>query len=719
LWIGSVTASLLLVIAASWLFFGTYDVGLYATAEDGGYAIIAQVRPKHRVPIASQDLLGSGEILPTRETAPKPTPTPTPEISPGTREIPLAPAPTAEMRSVDYLAEARVLLEAAKMGRDERVAYSALETLAKADRGPATVDNQARILESQIYYLLDTLHGTTYLEEGSPVRWRLLDPEGQLLTNPLDFTLHGGYLYVIDSGTLYQGSLADLRPTEGSLRLSRILTPTATVGGYPVKEIVAVEGMNTSDSVFVLDKSNDLYRYVVSSGTWILEQLPTSANDDLAPHYINLSSFADRLYALDTALNQIWRHPAGDLGARYLPGTLPWLVGPGEPDVSSARDLAIDGRVYVVLRDGTVVVFAPAEQARFHLPTSNGRSHVVDAEQASIRPSAIWVKTKGEGPLYIADPGQRRVLALSREDGGFLHQWMAPQNRDFSGIRAIAEVDRWLLILAGSNLYAVTIGIPDTTSLTGELPTWRTIPDSDGADLYPDEMAPNDPRLVQALARYQFKMPIRGALLPDRDAVYPGACRPYRYGVHEGLDIYEKDVGASVDVGSPVYASAAGTVMRADLDYHEMTLEAANALLKDAKQRHITPSDTLDRLGGVQVWLDHGHGVVTKYMHLLQAAEGITISQRVEAGQLIGYVGLTGTTDGIMGNIQFPHLHFEISVGGQSQYYLGQWLSIEDTRRIFERIFGVAVRPAYLEFRRESSPTRERHIPPAKEQLIQ
>jgi len=611
------------------------------------------------------------------------------------------------------------MLEAAKMGRDERMAHDALETLAKIDRSLAVVDSQARALESQIYYMLDILHGTTYLGEGNSVRWHLLDSKGQLLTNPLDFTVHGGYLFVVDSGTLYQGALADLRSSEESLRLSLILTPTATVGGYPVKEIVAVEGMNTSGSVFVLDKSNDLYRYVVDRGSWALEQLPTSVNDDLAPHYINLSSFADRLYALDTALNQIWRYPAGNLGARYLPGTLPWLVKPGEPDVSSARDLTIDGRVHVLLRDGAIVVFAPDQQARFDLSTANGRTHVVGADSSSIRPSAIWVDARGQGPLYVADPGQRRVVALNRENGGFVRQWMAPQNPDFSAIHAIAEVDRWLLILAGSNLYAITIGIPDTASLTGELPNWQTIAEDDWADLYPDDIAPNDPRLPQALARYQFKMPIRGALLPDRDAVYPGACRPYRYGVHEGLDIYEKDVGATVEVGSPVYASAAGTIIRADLDYQQMTMEEAEALLKEAKLLHMTPSDTLDRLGGVQVWLDHGHGVVTKYMHLSRVAEGITITQRVEAGQLIGYVGLTGTTDEIMGNTEFPHLHFEISLGNDQQHYLGQWLSIEDTRRVFERIFGVAVRPAYLEFRRESSPARERHIPPIKEQLIQ
>jgi len=252
----SISACLLLVVAASWLFFGTYDLGVRLTAEDGGYVVVAQVKPKLQASKVTQAQFVPSEILPTRQVAPTSTSTVIPRIGTETPEVPLVPTPITGATPVDYLAKARDMLEAAKMGRDERMAHDALETLAKIDRSLAVVDSQARALESQIYYMLDILHGTTYLGEGNSVRWHLLDSKGQLLTNPLDFTVHGGYLFVVDSGTLYQGALADLRSSEESLRLSLILTPTATVGGYPVKEIVAVEGMNTSGAVFVLDKSN-------------------------------------------------------------------------------------------------------------------------------------------------------------------------------------------------------------------------------------------------------------------------------------------------------------------------------------------------------------------------------------------------------------------------------------------------------------------------------
>ncbi|WP_321876356.1 M23 family metallopeptidase [Paraburkholderia bannensis] len=87
---------------------------------------------------------------------------------------------------------------------------------------------------------------------------------------------------------------------------------------------------------------------------------------------------------------------------------------------------------------------------------------------------------------------------------------------------------------------------------------------------------------------------------------------------HEGVDL-------TAPVGTPIYAAAQGT------------LELAAS----------------GRGYGKLVVLRHDDGYSTRYAHLASWAKGLRYGQRVEQGQVIGYVGRTGTTTG-------PHLHFEV-----------------------------------------------------------
>ena len=90
--------------------------------------------------------------------------------------------------------------------------------------------------------------------------------------------------------------------------------------------------------------------------------------------------------------------------------------------------------------------------------------------------------------------------------------------------------------------------------------------------------------------------------------------------MHNGIDI-------SAPVGTPVGASAAGTVVAAgDQGAY-----------------------------GLTVIIDHGDGFATLYAHL--SAISVSSGQRVARGSVLGAVGTTGNSTG-------PHLHFEIRYGG-------------------------------------------------------
>lgn len=90
---------------------------------------------------------------------------------------------------------------------------------------------------------------------------------------------------------------------------------------------------------------------------------------------------------------------------------------------------------------------------------------------------------------------------------------------------------------------------------------------------------------------------------------------------HEGLDI-------SADKGSPVFATANGTV----------TTAASSGAY------------------GNLIVLDHGYGLETRYGHL--SAFRVKAGQQVQRGEQIGLVGMTGRATS-------PHLHYEVRVNGR------------------------------------------------------
>ncbi len=94
---------------------------------------------------------------------------------------------------------------------------------------------------------------------------------------------------------------------------------------------------------------------------------------------------------------------------------------------------------------------------------------------------------------------------------------------------------------------------------------------------------------------------------------------------HEGTDIFAKK-------GTPIYAVVSGRITRQ---------------IKNFK----------GSLGGNQMWLTAPDGTYYFYAHLTAFAHGVGAGSPVHAGDVIGYVGSTGSAS-------VTHLHFEVHPGG-------------------------------------------------------
>lgn len=165
-------------------------------------------------------------------------------------------------------------------------------------------------------------------------------------------------------------------------------------------------------------------------------------------------------------------------------------------------------------------------------------------------------------------------------------------------------------------------------------------------------------------------IPIDGGEIPTAPELLPDSPREYRAGWHEGIDF-------AADRGTPVRAAAAGTVVRVDRDFVDWDVAALNAALDASNALGYTPDDTLDRIRGRQVWIDHGRRIVTRYAHL-DAVADLYVGESVARGQVIGAVGSSGFEEG------GPHLHFEVRLG---EDYLGDHLEGDALVRAITRSF--------------------------------
>lgn len=473
------------------------------------------------------------------------------------------------------------------------------------------------------------MRGTIFLDEENATIYRYARGT---FAHPLRMVVSNGTAYVVDRGLLKAVDLENPGPW-------RIVKPSGNaVEGVPIKELGDLA--LSSESLLLLDRSGDVYRYSPEDGRWSLERSATMPSAQPRQYLASVASYEDDLYLLDINLGQIWRHQGeeGEVVAEEL-------------GLEGAIDLAVDEDLYLLIQEGS--------QARL-VKLSGPPYEVVRGfdPPGLVAPTLLFVK--GDY-LYLIDD-YRRLLLLDRENGEMVRDYYL---RGGAEIRAFyAEGDR--LYLASPDSLFLYPGRTPPGSL--EFPSPEIPP------LHPSEILESLP---------PFKMPIERIHLPDISFRLPGAPRSYRYGVHEGIDFFKGEEG-TVTRDTPLLATADGVVIRADDEYSEPTAEEMEKMLAETQEAAYTPPEILERLRGRQVWIDLGGGIVVRYCHLSRITEGLEMGQEVKQGTIIGYAGNSGTPQAPAGPEVGVHLHLEVRLGDG---YLGQYLRPSEVKEWLAQIF--------------------------------
>ncbi|MDY7040617.1 MAG: peptidoglycan DD-metalloendopeptidase family protein, partial [Chloroflexota bacterium] len=457
--------------------------------------------------------------------------------------------------------------------------------------------------------------------------------------HPLSPVVMDGTLYFIDGGQLkaLDPGVADPPRT--------IAPPPGDEDGAYVQELLDLVALPDGSALILLDRDGEVYRYAPDTGLWTGENWTALSRS--GGHYLTAVA-ADRraIYFLDTNSGRIWR---------YVPGRAANTLV--EIPRSRGIDLAADGRsIYVLWRE-----IANERPAILQFDALTGEQGWT-VKKGLDYPTALWLDPQPGSPLYVLDGNDRRVLALDRDSGEVLDEYLVLDQQ--VALRGGWPLNDRLLFVAPNAVYLY----PAAAGEAGFI-----LPDRDATVF--------DPADLERLRG--FISPIAGIKLPERENSLPGAPRHYRHGVHQGIDLYAWPDGAQVTTDTEVRAVRDGVVVRADWDYETPTELQMDEWLTECRQRGYTPAEILDHLRGRQVWLDHGDGVVTRYVHLSAIAESLEEGQAVRQGQVIGYVGNSGTPESLYDADAELHLHFEIWIG---EHYLGQYLSSVETRRWLNRI---------------------------------
>jgi len=183
-------------------------------------------------------------------------------------------------------------------------------------------------------------------------------------------------------------------------------------------------------------------------------------------------------------------------------------------------------------------------------------------------------------------------------------------------------------------------------------------------------------------------LPCENVNLSKRSSRLPNAPRKYRNGTHRGIDFF-------ANWGTNVRAVAPGVVVRADHHYKEYPPKFREGLLQACGIVGHTPSDIFNNvLLGKAVFLDHGFNLIpgfrtiSIYAHLSYIDKKIIGGEKVEAGQIIGKTGNSGTKQSTLGTKKEAHLHWELILQrANEEIYLGKGMDYEPLYKMLSEIF--------------------------------
>jgi hypothetical protein len=232
--------------------------------------------------------------------------------------------------------------------------------------------------------------------------------------------------------TKVDAALASVSPSQSA---------NAKEATVPANSLLAVEKANSDGRGFTQDEKSvyfvtDKAIAAVSKSSGKKADLIKNSGgwDDAA----GLATYQGNFYVLDRKKGIVKFIASGDgySQASYFKD---------KPNVSSAKDLAIDSSVYILLSDGTILKYTSGTPDAYKSPT---------LEKPISGPAKIFTD-KDTSSIYILDRGNSRVIKLAKEGGTHseYNSSVIKTARDFE----VNEKDKKIYILSDNKIFEISL----------------------------------------------------------------------------------------------------------------------------------------------------------------------------------------------------------------------------------------------------------------------
>lgn len=453
-------------------------------------------------------------------------------------------------------------------------------------------------------------------------------PQGSF-RHPIAFQRLGDTAYLIDAGRVLALDLVQPQAPQP------ILSPMDTIEGITVLEPLdlSIEGQQ----LFVLDRAGDVYRYDIPTDVWSVDRYDRPVDDESGNYYVAVDAVENGRYLLEG--NYVY-------ALRYgMEQNLLWTL-----PTARAVDISVQGDdAYTLFQEmdsqaGWLKKYRDTQQIKWYRAAID----ISQPRQLNATPSTI----------YILDQDGYRLLLVDAESGALLKLLQLPQQDPVSAFW-VSDAGESLLLAGQDRLYFY--------DQPGRLAVVPGEPAVDFPRSYDPTYLAQLPPLV---------IPIAGSEMTPRDLQMPGAPRHYRLGIHEGTDLYWQP-------GTMVRAIADGQIIRANHDYQPATPALVSYWRAETLLQGYTPEEALDFYRGMQVWIQHENGFITRYGHLSQISPDVVVGTTVVQGQTVGAVGNSGSPMSLNSDSTDAHLHFELWL---QDHFVGQYLRPIEIRGWIERL---------------------------------